>query len=46
MGKKGKKLFALFAWLTLVLVVAAFANIVADNFVSTPTSTLALQYFL
>ncbi|MEX6586589.1 carbon starvation CstA family protein [Paraclostridium bifermentans] len=46
MGKKGKKLFALFAWLTLVLVVAAFANIVADNFVSTPQAASASIFFI
>lgn len=36
MGKTGKSLFSIFAWLTLVLVVAAFANIVAKTFASTP----------
>ncbi len=46
MGKRGKKLFALFAWLTLVLVVAAFANIVADNFVSTPQAASASIFFM
>lgn len=46
MGKKGKKLFALFAWLTLVLVVAAFTNIVADNFVSTPEAASASLFFM
>ncbi|MGY5266418.1 carbon starvation CstA family protein [Paraclostridium bifermentans] len=46
MGKKGKKLFALFAWLTLILVVAAFANIVADNFVSTPQAASASIFFI
>lgn len=46
MGKKGKNLFALFAWLTLVLVVAAFANIVADNFVSTPQAASASIFFI
>ncbi|MGL5652835.1 MAG: carbon starvation CstA family protein [Paraclostridium sp.] len=46
MGKKGKKLFALFAWLTLVLVVAAFSNIVADNFVSTPQAASASIFFI
>ncbi|HSQ90484.1 carbon starvation protein A [Romboutsia sp.] len=46
MGKKGKKLFALFAWLTLILVVAAFANIVADNFVSTPQAASASVFFM
>lgn len=31
-GKKGKKLFLVFSWLTLMLVVAAFADIVAGTF--------------
>lgn len=31
-GKRGKKLFLVFAWLTLLLVVAAFADIVAKTF--------------
>lgn len=46
MGRKGKKLFSLFAWLTLVLVVAAFSNIVADNFVSTPQAASASIFFI
>ncbi|MGL5694719.1 MAG: carbon starvation CstA family protein [Peptostreptococcaceae bacterium] len=46
MGKTGKKIFAVFAWLTLVLVVAAFANIVADNFVSTPEAATASLLFI
>jgi carbon starvation protein len=31
-GKQGKRLFLVFAWLTLMLVVAAFADIVASTF--------------
>lgn len=31
-GKSGKRLFIVFAWLTLILVVAAFADIVAGTF--------------
>lgn len=31
-GKQGKKLFLVFSWLTLMLVVAAFADIVASTF--------------
>lgn len=46
MGKRGKKLFALFAWLTLVLVVAAFGNIVANSFVSTPEAATASILFI
>ncbi len=46
MGKKGKKLFALFAWLTLILVVAAFANIVANSFVASPQAASASIFFI
>lgn len=35
-GKKGKKLFNIFAWLTLLLVVAAFTDIVASAFAYNP----------
>ncbi|MDP3387596.1 MAG: carbon starvation protein A [Eubacteriales bacterium] len=35
-GMSGKKLFDLFAWLTLALVIAAFANIVVNTFVAVP----------
>ena len=38
MGRKGKMLFSLFAWLTLLLVVAAFTNIVASTFASVPAA--------
>ncbi len=46
MGKRGKKLFAIFAWLTLLLVVAAFTNIVADTFVSVPQAATASVLFI
>lgn len=46
MGHKSKKLFSLFAWLTLILVVAAFSNIVADSFVSTPAAGTASILFI
>lgn len=45
-GKKGKKLFAIFAWLTLILVVAAFLNIVASTFASTPEAATASVLFI
>lgn len=35
-GMTGKKLFNIFAWLTLALVIAAFANIVVNTFVAVP----------
>ncbi len=34
LGKKGRILFTAFAWLTLLLIIAAFTNIVAKTFVS------------
>jgi len=46
MGKTGKKLFAIFAWLTLLLVVAAFTNIVANTFVSVPQAATASLLFI
>jgi len=45
-GITGKRLFLLFSWLTLVLIVAAFANIVADTFVSTPQAATASVLFI
>ncbi|MCC5911861.1 MAG: carbon starvation protein A [Clostridiaceae bacterium] len=46
MGRSGKKLFAVFAWLTLLLVVAAFTNIVANTFVSVPQAASASVLFI
>ncbi|KXG75072.1 carbon starvation CstA family protein [Thermotalea metallivorans] len=46
MGRRGKKLFAVFAWLTLLLVVAAFTNIVANTFVSVPEAASASVLFI
>ena len=46
MGTKGKKLFAIFAWLTLLLVVAAFVNIVANTFVAVPAAASASLMFI
>ena len=46
MGKNGKKLFAVFAWLTLLLVVAAFTNIVANTFVAVPEAATASCLFI
>ncbi len=45
-GKAGKKLFAVFAWLTLILVVAAFLNITANTFVSTPSAGTSSILFI
>lgn len=43
MGKKAKKLFLVFAYLTLILVVAAFASIVANTFTATYTESGAVD---
>ncbi len=46
-GVHGKLLFLIFAWFTLVLVVAAFVILVAKTFVSTPeVSTASLLFIL
>lgn len=46
MGTKGKQLFSVFAWLTLLLVIAAFVNIVANTFVSVPQAASASMFFI
>ncbi|MGI6704257.1 MAG: carbon starvation protein A [Clostridia bacterium] len=46
MGKTGKKLFAAFAWLTLLLVIAAFTNIVANTFTAVPAAASASMMFI
>ena len=43
-GSKAKKLFIIFSYLTLILVVAAFASIVANTFKATYTETGAINY--
>ena len=45
-GTSGKKLFSVFSWLTLLLVVAAFTNIVAGTFVSVPEAATASILFI
>ena len=45
-GKRGKRLFSIFAWLTILLIVAAFANITADTFVSVPSAATASLLFI
>lgn len=45
-GKSGKRLFALFAWLTLVLVIAAFLNTTANAFISTPAAGTSSILFI
>lgn len=46
MGSTGKKLFSIFAWLTLLLVVAAFTNIVATTFANTPQAATSSMLFM
>lgn len=44
MGSRAKKLFIIFSYLTLILVVAAFASIVANTFMATYTESGAVDY--
>lgn len=44
MGSKAKKLFIIFSYLTLILVVAAFASIVANTFMAAYTESGAVDY--
>ena len=46
MGDTGRKLFSLFAWLTLLLIVAAFTNIVATTFAATPEAATSSILFI
>jgi len=45
-GATGKKLFSIFAWLTLILVISAFMSIVAETFASTPSAATASILFI
>ncbi|MEL7648059.1 MAG: carbon starvation protein A [Sedimentibacter sp.] len=46
MGRNGMRLFAVFAWLTLLLVVAAFTNIVASTFAAVPAAASSSMMFI
>ncbi len=46
MGASGMRLFSMFAWLTLLLVVAAFTNIVASTFHAVPAAATASLLFI
>ncbi|MDI6879057.1 MAG: carbon starvation protein A [Desulfitobacteriaceae bacterium] len=46
MGRTGKLLFNIFAWLTLILVIAVFAIIIAKTFVATPQAGTASILFM
>ncbi len=45
-GSLGRVLFSIFSWLTLLLVVAAFTNIVAGTFVTVPEAATASILFI
>lgn len=45
-GKRGKLLFAVFAYVCLLIVIAAFANIVAATFVASPQSATSSMLFI
>ncbi len=45
-GKSGKRLFSIFSWLALILVIAAFLNVTAGAFVSTPEAATASVLFI
>ncbi len=45
-GRRGKQLFLIFSWSTLVLVVAAFAILVANTFVEKPPVGTASVFFI
>lgn len=46
LGKSGKFLFSIFAYVTLLVVIAAFANIVAATFVASPEAATASLLFI
>ncbi len=45
-GHRAKLLFAIFAWVTLLVIIAAFANIVAATFVANPGAGTASVLFI
>lgn len=45
-GESGKKLFLLFSWATLVLVIAVFIIIVSDTFTHIPSSATSSMLFI
>ncbi len=45
-GRAGKRLFLIFAWFTLVLVIAVFCRAVASTFVKSPASASASMLFI
>ena len=45
-GPTGKRLFGIFAWLTLVLIIAVFAIVIANTFVAVPAAGSASVLFM
>lgn len=45
-GERAKLLFAIFAWVTLLVIIAAFANIVAATFVANPGAGTSSLLFI
>ncbi|SFG72234.1 carbon starvation protein [Desulfotomaculum arcticum] len=45
-GPTGKRLFGIFAWLTLVLIIAVFAIVIANTFVAVPAAASASTLFM
>ncbi|MFA5729169.1 MAG: carbon starvation protein A [Candidatus Neomarinimicrobiota bacterium] len=45
-GVKGEQIFLLFCWATIILVIAVFINLIADTFVSSPSSATSSIFFL
>ena len=45
-GERAKLLFAIFAWVTLLVIIAAFANIVAATFVANPSAGSSSLLFI
>lgn len=45
-GQKGKQLFLIFSWATLVLIISAFAILVAQTFVTTPAVATSSVLFI
>ncbi len=46
LGFSGKKLFLIFSWSTLILVIAVFINIVASTFYRTPSAATSSLFFM
>ena len=45
-GKTGKRLFLIFAWFALVLIIAVFCKVVASTFINTPAAATSSGLFI